>query len=120
MKCGLGPALLNLHDEGLDKKAFLQQAAEIFSPGAPAGSIFPIKALADMREELNRRVREGCEIVHPAIGVARFSAQAGVIRLRRQLRDAPSIEIANCARFLKSGCIGCWPTSQNGMPSRRS
>jgi len=30
VKCDLGPALLNLHDEGLDKKAFLQQAADAF------------------------------------------------------------------------------------------
>ncbi len=95
VKCDLGPALLNLHDEGLDKKAFLQQAADVFPSEYVSAGRHPKDTLAEQRNELNQRVHAGNSIVHPALGISRFNALAGLIQLREKLRSAPSIDIAN-------------------------
>ncbi len=95
VKCNLGAALINLHDEGLDKKAFLQQAANVFQTRNNLAARHVVNDLAELRNELNQRVLDGQSIVHPALGIPRFDALAGLIRLREQLRNAPSINVVN-------------------------
>lgn len=56
--CGLKPALLNLHDEDLDKREFLKQATSKFSPG-PSPNVYPFSELRETRKTLNDRVRFG-------------------------------------------------------------
>jgi very-short-patch-repair endonuclease len=116
VKCDLGPALLNLHDEGLDKKAFLQQAIDAFPIGASTLTHYPVEALAELRNELNQRVIDGQTVVHPALGISRHSALAGLIKLRDKLRNAPSINIANWQSLSSErlnrliGCLTEWET----------
>lgn len=95
VKCNLGSALLNLHDEGLDKKAFLQQASDVFPSEYTRAGLHPVDALAEQRNELNQRVHDGNSVVHPALGISCFNALAGLIQLREKLRNAPNIDIAN-------------------------
>jgi len=117
--CGLKPALLNLHDEDLDKRAFLRQAtdkfpADIFaSTQAPAN--YPFEQLRETRKTLNDRVRFGRAIVHPSLQVTRRQALAGMIQLRKELRQVPNIPITSwqtlskerLARLLSS--LAEWP-----------
>jgi very-short-patch-repair endonuclease len=98
--CGIKPALLNLHDEDLDKREFLKQATDRFpnrssfaASTIPAN--FPFDQLRDNRAVLNERVKFGRELVHPALSVTKQQAMAGLIKLRKELHNVPNIEIRN-------------------------
>ncbi len=94
--CGIKPALLNLHDEDLDKREFLKQATEKFPPafsygrGAP-----PLEQLQETRKTLNERVKFGRTIAHPSLQVTNRDALAGLIQLRKELKSVPNITITN-------------------------
>jgi len=98
--CGLKPALLNLHDEDLDKKEFLKQATEGFSSsmyslGTTKVPIYPFDQLKETRQTLNERVRFGRNIAHPSLQVSNREALNGLIQLRKELEDVPNISIEN-------------------------
>jgi very-short-patch-repair endonuclease len=98
--CGLKPALLNLHDEDLDKREFLKQAtdkfpADIFASGRAAPAIYPFEQLRETRKTLNDRVKFGRAIAHPSLQVTKRQALAGLIQLRKELKSFPNIQIAN-------------------------
>lgn len=98
--CGIKPAILNLHDEDLDKSEFLKQAtdkfpADIFTSGSTTSSIYPFEQLRETRKTLNDRVKFGRAIAHPALQVTKRQALAGLIQLRKELKDVPNIHIAN-------------------------
>ena len=81
---GLKPALLNLHDEDLDKKQFLRQATERFS--AAGGQVqYPFSQLSQTREVLNERVRFGRKVCHAAMQVCNAEALGGLIQLKKEL-----------------------------------
>jgi very-short-patch-repair endonuclease len=112
---GLKPALLNLHDEGLDKKEFLRQATEKFS-GHTGQMQYPFAQLSQTREILNGRVRFGRKICHAAMQVSNAEALGGLIRLKKELGgNVPPLDIANwqaisserLAPLLQA--IGGWP-----------
>ena len=92
---GLRPALLNLHDEDLDKRQFLRQATERFSTvGAPVQ--YPFGHLSQTREILNERVRFGRKICHPAMQVSNVEALGGMVQLKKELTgNVPPLDIAN-------------------------
>jgi hypothetical protein len=92
--CGLGPVLLNLHDEDLDKREFLRQATDKFSAerSAPA---YPFAELKATRKVLSDRIAFGRATAHPSLQVARREAMAGLIQLRKELKSFPSIGISN-------------------------
>jgi very-short-patch-repair endonuclease len=92
---GLRPAMLNLHDEDLDKKQFLRQATERFSTvGTPVQ--YPFGQLSQTREVLNERVRFGRKVCHPAMQVSNVEALGGMVQLRKELAgNVPPLEIAN-------------------------
>ncbi len=112
--CGLKPALLNLHDEDLDKREFLKQATDKFPSGQNAG-IYPFSELRETRKALNERVRFGRGIAHPSLQVARREALAGLIQLRKELKEVPNIQITNWQALSKErlnklfGCLAEWP-----------
>ncbi len=112
--CGLKPALLNLHDEDLDKREFLKQATEKFSSG-PKAQVYPFTELRETRKVLNERVRFGRAVAHPSLQVAKREALAGLIQLRKELTNVPNIEVANWESLSKErltkllGCLGEWP-----------
>lgn len=94
--CGLKPALLNLHDEGLDKHEFLKQATDKFPQDGPiALPIFPFELLGETRKTLNERIIFGRTIAHPSLQVTNRQALAGLIQLRKELVDVPKIPITN-------------------------
>ena len=98
--CGLKPAMLNLHDEDLDKREFLKQAtdkfpADIFAPGRTTPASYPFEQLRETRKTLNDRVKFGRAVAHPSLQVMKRQALAGLIQLRKELKSFPSIQIAN-------------------------
>lgn len=93
-ECGLKPALLNLHDEDLDKHEFLKQAIDTFQDcGEP--KTYPFEELLEIRQILNERVKFGRKIAHPSLQVTNHNALAGMIRLRKELKSVPNIKIPN-------------------------
>ena len=94
--CGLKPALLNLHDEDLDKRQFLKQATDQFQPKLQASaSAYPLAELRETRKDLNERVKFGRAIAHPSLQVTKRDALGGLIQLRKELKNVPNISIAN-------------------------
>ena len=98
-KCGLSPAILNLHDEDLDKREFLRQATSNFSYAAVKANRpftnYPFEQLRDTRKILNERVQFNRKITHPSLLVTNRQALAGMIDIRKQLIHIPNIEISN-------------------------
>jgi hypothetical protein len=92
--CGLSPAVLNLHDEDLDKREFLKQATAKFSP-APRPRAYPFSELRETRNVLNERVKHGRALVHPSLQVTKQEALAGLIQLRKELKNVPVFPIPN-------------------------
>ena len=117
--CGLKPALLNLHDEDLDKREFLKQATDkfptdIFASGrAPAN--YPFEQLRESRKTLNERVKFGRAVVHPSLQITRREALAGLIQLKKELKNVPKIPIPNWQSLSKErlakllGSLAEWP-----------
>jgi very-short-patch-repair endonuclease len=98
--CGLKPALLNLHDEDLDKREFLKQATEAFSSSTypfhtTKVPVYPFDRLRETRQTLNERVRFGRKIAHPSLQVSNREALNGLIQLRKELANVPNISIEN-------------------------
>lgn len=111
---GLKPAMLNLHDEELDKREFLRQATAKFLPGQD-GRVYPFTQLQEARKTLNERVKFGRSTAHPSLQVAKREALAGMIQLRKELHNIPNIPIDNWQTLSKErltkllGCLGEWP-----------
>lgn len=111
---GLKPAMLNLHDEDLDKREFLKQATTKFPAGQTA-RVYPFTQLKESRETLNERVRFARGIAHPSLQVTKREALSGLIQLRKELKNVPNIPIANWQSLSKErltkllGCLGEWP-----------
>ena len=76
----LDPALLNLHDEDLDKREFLKQATAKF-PARQNAPVYPFTQLQEARKTLNERVKFGRATAHPSLQVAKREALAGMIQL---------------------------------------
>jgi len=98
--CGLKPAILNLHDEDLDKREFLRQAtdkfqADRYTSGGVQSANYPFEQLQATRKTLNDRVKFGRTIAHPALQVTKRNALAGMIQLKKELKNVPNIAIAN-------------------------
>jgi hypothetical protein len=97
--CGLKPALLNLHDEDLDKREFLKQATSKFQSDitstAHHRAAYPFDQLRDTRKTLNERVRFGRTMAHPSLQISKCQALAGIINLRKELQQVPNIPIVN-------------------------
>ncbi|MEO5361637.1 MAG: AAA domain-containing protein [Nitrospirota bacterium] len=96
--CGLKPALLNLHDEDLDKREFLRQAVGKFeTDGADrvTSERYPFEQLKVIRNTLNDRVKFGRTIAHPSLQVEKRQALSGMIRLRTELTNIPNVAIDN-------------------------
>lgn len=112
--CGLKPALLNLHDEDLDKREFIKQATDKFTVGHNA-SVYPFSELRKTRKTLNKRVQFGRTIAHPSLQVAKREALAGLIQLRKELKNVPNVQIINWQALSKErlnkllGSLGEWP-----------
>lgn len=112
--CGLKPAMLNLHDEDLDKREFLKQVTAKFPAGQNA-RVYPFTQLQEARTTLNERVQFGRAIAHPSLQVAKREALAGMIQLRKELKNVPNISISNWQSLSKErltkllGCLGEWP-----------
>jgi hypothetical protein len=92
--CGLKPALLNLHDEDLDKREFLKQATSKFASG-PSPTVYPFNEVRETRKVLNDRVRFGRAISHPSLQISKREALGGMIQLRKELKNVPNVQIAN-------------------------
>ncbi|MFA6172804.1 MAG: AAA domain-containing protein [Kiritimatiellales bacterium] len=111
---GLKPALLNLHDEDLDKREFLKQATDKF-PARKSARVYPFSQLKESRQTLNDRVRFGREVAHPSLQVTKREALAGLIQLKKELKNVPNIPITNWQSLSKErltkllGCLGEWP-----------
>ncbi|HEV2210871.1 MAG TPA: AAA domain-containing protein [Verrucomicrobiae bacterium] len=111
---GLKPAMLNLHDEDLDKREFLRQATDKF-PAWHNARIYPFTQLKESRQTLNERVRFARGIAHPSLQVTKREALAGLIQLRKELKNVPNLSIANWQALSKErltkllGCLGEWP-----------
>lgn len=112
--CGLTPALLNLHDEDLDKREFLRQATNKF-PSTQTPQVYPFGELRETRKVLNERVRFGRTIAHPSLQVTKREALAGMIELRKELKNVPNVPISNWQALSKErlnkllACLGEWP-----------
>ena len=91
---GLGPTLLNLHQEDLTSRDLIRQAAQAFGQ-IQTRTPFPIEELEIVRKALNERVRSNHQTCHPAAQVKRFEALDGLIRLKRELPAIPQITIEN-------------------------
>ena len=111
---GLKPAMLNLHDEDLDKREFLKQATDKF-PAWQNARVYPFTQLKESRQTLNERVRFARGIAHPSLQVTRREALSGLIQLRKELKNVPNIPITNWQSLSKErltrllGCLGEWP-----------
>ncbi len=111
---GLKPAMINLHDEDLDKREFLRQATDKF-PACHNARVFPFTQLKESRQILNERVRFARGIAHPCLQVTKREALAGLIQLRKELKHVPNISIASWQALSKErltkllGCLGEWP-----------
>ncbi len=117
---GLKPAMLNLHDEDLDKREFLRQACErfpsdTFASGRTGAVNYPFEQLKQLRETLNNRVSENRQPLHPSLPVARHHAVGGLIQLRKVLKNVPKLDIPNWQTLSKErlskvlNSIGEWP-----------
>jgi len=112
--CGLKPALLNLHDEDLDKREFLRQATSKFASG-PNPNVYPFNEVRETRKVLNDRVRSGRAISHPSLQISKREALGGMIQLRKTLRNVPNVQIANWQALSKERLtkllahLGEWP-----------
>ena len=91
---GLGPALLNLHQEDLTSRDLIRQASQAFGQ-TQTRTPFPVEELENVRKALNERVRSNQQTCHPAAQVKRFEALDGLLRLKRELPATPQIKIAN-------------------------
>jgi very-short-patch-repair endonuclease len=111
---GLKPAMLNLHDEDLDKREFLKQATDKF-PAWQNARVYPFTQLQESRQTLNDRVRFARGIAHSCLQVTKREALAGLIQLRKELKNVPNIPVANWQSLSKErltkllGCLGEWP-----------
>lgn len=111
---GLKPAMLNLHDEDLDKREFLKQATDKF-PAWQNARVYPFTQLKESRQTLNGRVRFARGIAHPSLQVSKREALSGLIQLRKDLKNVPNIPVANWQSLSKErltkllGCLGEWP-----------
>lgn len=111
---GLKPAMLNLHDEDLDKREFLKQASDKF-PARQNARIYPFTQLKESRQTLNERVRFARSIAHASMQVTKREALAGLIQLKKELKNVPNISITNWQALSKErltkilGCLGEWP-----------
>jgi very-short-patch-repair endonuclease len=111
---GLEPAMLNLHDEDLDKREFLKQATAKFSPRQNT-PVYPLAQLQEVRKTLNDRVKFGRAIAHPSLQVAKREALEGMIQIRKELKNVPTIPISNWQALSKErltkllGSLGEWP-----------
>ncbi len=97
-ECGLKPAILNLHEEDLDKREFLKQATDKFtdiSNNSNRIPVYPFNQLSETRKILNERVNFGRAIAHPSLQVEKRQALAGLIQLRKELNNVPNVNIAN-------------------------
>ena len=94
---GLSGALLNLHDEDLDKGEFLEQATSpVLSSSHRARGVRPqFDELAEVRRILNDRVRHGRKFSHASTCVENREALAGLLRLRKELGAVPKLAIDN-------------------------
>jgi very-short-patch-repair endonuclease len=119
-KSGLQPALLNLHDEELDKREFLRQASarfpsDLFAAGRTLPAHYPFDQLKQLREALNGRVKKGRQPLHPSLPVSRHQAVGGLIQLRKVLKDVPKLDIPNWQTLSKDrlskilNSIAEWP-----------
>ena len=72
--CGLKPAIMNLHDEDLEKREFLDQAINNFSTDIfgmrQAPTAYPFEQLRETRKTLNERVKFGRAIAHSFVTVS--------------------------------------------------
>lgn len=95
--CGLKPAILNLHDEDLDKREFLKQATDKFQVDRfrTNPTSYPFEQLRETRKTLNDRVKFGRAVAHPSLQVTKRQALAGMIQLKKELTNIPNIAIAN-------------------------
>lgn len=122
---GLKPAMLNLHDEDLDKREFLKQATARFDPwqSAPA---YPFTQLKESRQTLNDRVRFSRGIAHPSLQVTKREALSGMIQLRKLLSHVPNISIPNWNAISKERltqlleCLGEWPELREVLTESRN
>ena len=111
---GLKAAMLNLHDEDLDKREFLKQATDKLS-ARHHSYVYPFTQLKESRLTLNDRVRFAREIAHPSLQVTKREALSGMIQLRKELKNVPNIPISNWQSLSKErltkllGCLGEWP-----------
>ncbi len=111
---GLKPAMLNLHDEDLDKREFLKQATDKF-PARNRERDYPFTQLKETRQTLNDRVRFSRGIAHASLQVTKREALSGLIQLRKELQNVPNIPIANWQSLSKErltkllGCVSEWP-----------
>lgn len=111
---GLKPAMLNLHDEDLDKREFLKQATDKF-PARHNARVYPFTQLKETRQTLNERVRFSRGIAHASLQVTKREALSGLIQLRKELQHVPVIPIDNWQSLSRErltkllGCLGEWP-----------
>ena len=91
--CGLKPAVLNIHDEDLDKREFLKQATDKFRTEARPVTEYPFNQLQMTRKTLNDRVNFGRAIAHPSLQIPKRYAIEGLIQLRKELKRIPNIAI---------------------------
>ncbi len=113
--CGLKPAMLNLHDEDLDKREFLRQATDKFQTDRFGTAAYPFEQLCETRKTLNDRVKFGRAVAHPSLQITKREATAGLIQLRKELKRVPTITIANWKTLSKErltkllGSLAEWP-----------
>ena len=114
-KCGLKPAMLNLHDEDLDKREFLRQATDKFQTDRFGTVRYPFEQLRETRKTLNGRVKFGRAVAHPSLQITKREAISGLIQLRKELKRVPTITIANWKTLSKErltkllGSLAEWP-----------
>ncbi len=86
-RAGLGEALLFLHDENAERKAFVQQAASA-APRVPRPQDGSLAQLRSLRQHLNDGWNRGCSPLHPAANdLAKHEGVAALIRLKRELGE---------------------------------
>ena len=86
-RAGLGEALLFLHDENAERKAFVQQAASA-APRVPRPQDGSLAQLRSLRQQLNDAWSRGCSSLHPAAtDLTKQEGVAALIRLKRELGE---------------------------------
>jgi hypothetical protein len=116
VQSGIGGALLNLHDEDLDKSDFLLRATtSVVSRSYRPRNVRPqLEELSEIRKILNDRVRHGRNTTHASMGIENREALAGLIRLRQELGNVPTLSISNWQGLSRErlnkllGIIGSW------------